>query len=793
MIWVDFLLDHANGQHGEKRMSRRVKMTDDILALMKNPAQIRNIGLVGHVDHGKTTLSDSLIAEAGLLSESLAGEARVLDYLEEEQRRGITMKSANISLYYDQALKNSAPFLINLVDTPGHVDFTGKVTRALRLIDGVVVIVDAVEEVSAQTETVLRQSLEEAARPLLFINKIDRLFRELKLSMDEIKTKFNRIIQNFNSLIQMYADDAFKEKWQVSAEAGTVIFGSALHRWGFVIPQLLKKQVTLSLFAKKYENDSYKELVSSFPVWEAVLASVVQFLPNPKVAQQYRIGKIWSGDLNSDLGKAMQSCDPNGPLVMCLSKVEKFKDRLVGTGRIFSGTLTRTHEVYLLGEKNGGSLTRLSLFMGSRLENVDQLPAGNIAAIVGLKYVRSGETIVDSTVREIASPFEAIKYVSEPVITVAVEPDMLKNLNQLQDILEEIKIEDPNITVDVSDETGECLVSGIGPLHLETIASAIKDRGVEVTISKPSSVFRESVEGISSYHEATSPNGLNKINLLVMRLDNQTVKFFRTIKSSVLTRKDLREQTVPEQTGLSLYEVKGWWNLDSHQNLVLSRLPEDTGIEYDEELYEKSSNSSQNATNPPNPVDTESKSKRAKKKDARLAEKQQTISDEARTQILESLRALTNHGILAQEPLSELKIVIRDIQLAPNREDSNYFELSTMIRDAFMACIHDAKPTLLEPIYKLLITTPEEYIGTVSSLVNQFQGRITEINQDAFRTYIQALMSVRKTIELSTELRAQSSGRVFWQTTFDKYQPVPENQREEIIKEIKFRKGLIFS
>ncbi|MEJ2248597.1 MAG: GTP-binding protein, partial [Candidatus Lokiarchaeota archaeon] len=188
----------------------RQKEISEILKLMEKPETIRNIGFVGHIDHGKTTLSDSLLSEAGLLNPEIAGEARVLDYLEEEQQRGITMKSTNISLYYEHPLEFNKPYLVNLVDTPGHLDFSGKVTRALRLIDGVVVVVDAVEEIIAQSETVIRQALEEGVKPVLYINKVDRLIRELKLNDDEIKKKYSRIINHFNKLIERYADPEFK-------------------------------------------------------------------------------------------------------------------------------------------------------------------------------------------------------------------------------------------------------------------------------------------------------------------------------------------------------------------------------------------------------------------------------------------------------------------------------------------------------------------------------------------------------------------------------------------------------
>ncbi|MDH5771103.1 MAG: GTP-binding protein, partial [Candidatus Bathyarchaeota archaeon] len=171
----------------------RFKTTKDILKIVKNKDQIRNIGIIAHVDHGKTTLTDSLLAAAGMLSPTMAGQALALDYLEEEQERQMTIKAANISLYYE---REGVPYLVNLIDTPGHVDFSGRVTRSLRAIDGTVVVVDAVEGVMVQTETVTRQACEERVRPVLFINKIDRLIKELRLSPDLIQERMERIISD---------------------------------------------------------------------------------------------------------------------------------------------------------------------------------------------------------------------------------------------------------------------------------------------------------------------------------------------------------------------------------------------------------------------------------------------------------------------------------------------------------------------------------------------------------------------------------------------------------------------
>ena len=381
-------------------MPRRKEIVE-ILNLMEDPTRIRCMALVGHIDHGKTTLSDSLLSEAGFLSPDLAGEARALDFLEEEQRRGITMKSANISLYYEKSLEGHEPFLINLVDTPGHLDFSGKVTRALRLVDGVVVVVDAVEEVITQSETVIKQALQEGVKPVLFINKVDRLIRELKLSDEDIKKKYIRIIKSFNTLIERYAEHPFNKRWKVSPLAGNVAFGSALHKWGFTLNIIEKSNLKFIGIRERYNKDTYTketyaDLATYFPIHKAILEMVVDHLPNPIEAQKYRIEKIWDGDINSELGKAMLNCDPKGPLIVCLSKVQVDKHGLISTGRIFSGSCTNKKEIFLLNENTYEKIQRIAIFMGQRREQVETIPVGNILAIEGLKKIKSGETIIDS-------------------------------------------------------------------------------------------------------------------------------------------------------------------------------------------------------------------------------------------------------------------------------------------------------------------------------------------------------------------------------------------------------------
>jgi len=233
---------------------------DQIRALMDKPTNIRNMSVIAHVDHGKSTLTDSLVSKAGIIAGSKAGETRYTDTREDEKERGITIKSTAISMYFEidkeelpsikQETKGNE-FLINLIDSPGHVDFSSEVTAALRVTDGALVVVDCVEGVCVQTETVLRQALGERIKPVVIINKVDRALLELQVSKEDLYQSFLRTIESVNVIVSTYHDEALGDV-QVYPDKGTVAFGSGLHGWGFTLRQFASR------YAKKFGVDKDK-------------------------------------------------------------------------------------------------------------------------------------------------------------------------------------------------------------------------------------------------------------------------------------------------------------------------------------------------------------------------------------------------------------------------------------------------------------------------------------------------------------------------------------------------------
>ena len=218
-------------------MGKKKQMVERVKELMDKPMFIRNMGIVAHIDHGKTTLSDNLLAGAGMISKDLAGTQLFMDFDPEEQARGITIDAATVSMVHEYEGKE---YLINLIDTPGHVDFGGDVTRAMRAVDGALVVIDAVEGAMPQTETVLRQAIKENVRPVLFINKVDRLINELQVDPERLQAQLIKLIATINKLIKGMNEKKYNAGWKLDAGNGTVAFGSALYNWAISVPYMQK-------------------------------------------------------------------------------------------------------------------------------------------------------------------------------------------------------------------------------------------------------------------------------------------------------------------------------------------------------------------------------------------------------------------------------------------------------------------------------------------------------------------------------------------------------------------------
>merc|ERR1711881_226146 len=226
---------------------------DQIHEMMYDATKIRNMSVIAHVDHGKSTLTDSLIAKAGIIAMKAAGDDRYMDTRDDEKERGITIKSTGVSLYFDCKMKDgeTVGHLFNLIDSPGHVDFSSEVTAALRVTDGALVVVDTIEGVCVQTETVLRQALGERIKPVVVINKVDRALLELQLSKEDLFQNFSRVIESVNVVIATYFDKVLGDV-QVMPDRGTVAFGSGLHGWAFTLRQFAGR------YAKKFGVDKNK-------------------------------------------------------------------------------------------------------------------------------------------------------------------------------------------------------------------------------------------------------------------------------------------------------------------------------------------------------------------------------------------------------------------------------------------------------------------------------------------------------------------------------------------------------
>lgn len=713
----------------------RAKKVDKIKELMWKPEFIRNMGIVAHIDHGKTTLSDNLLAGAGMISEELAGHQLFLDFDEQEQERGITINAANVSMVHEYEGKE---YLINLIDTPGHVDFGGDVTRAMRAVDGVIVVVDAVEGVMPQTETVLRQALKENVKPVLFVNKVDRLIKELELTPQQMQEKLIKVITEVNKLIKAMKPDRYSE-WKLDVTNGSVAFGSALYNWAVSVPA---QKVTGIGFKEVYEylkEEKVKELAKKSPLYRVVLDMVIRHLPSPIHAQKDRIGVIWRGDINSEIGQAMVRCDPNGPIALMITKiVVEPQAGEIAVGRLFSGTLKPGQELFIVDRKSKNRIQTVGLYMGPRRVEVEEVPAGNIVAVVGLRDAIAGSTC--SNIEEF-TPFESIKHYSEPVVTMAIEAKNPRDLPKLIEVLRKIAKEDPTLHVSLNEETGEHLISGMGELHLEVKVERIRrDYNLEVVTSPPIVVFRETVTTTSPVVEGKSPNKHNRFYIVVEPLPEKVIQLFKEGEVDMKMDKKERRRKLQE-AGLSGEEAAGVE--EYYEGNLFCDVTK--GIQYLNETMEL---------------------------------------------ILEGFREAMRAGPLAREPCMGLKVKLVDCKLHEDAVHRGPAQVIPAVRSAIFAAILQAQPTLLEPYQKVFITVPQDMMGAVTREIQGRRGQVMEMKTEGDMVTIVAKAPVKEMFGFAGAIRGATSGKAIWSTEHAGFEAVPQNLLNDFVMEVRKRKGL---
>lgn len=716
------------------------KLAEKVTEIMGNPERIRNIGTIAHIDHGKTTFSDNLLAGAGMISKELAGQLCVMDFHEDEQTRGITIDTGAASMVHRVDGKD---FLINLMDTPGHVDFGGEVTRAMRAVDGAICLIDAVEGVMPQTENVLRQCLKERVRPVLFINKVDRLIKEIKLTPEMMQARFIKIIMNVNKLITQIAEPEYKQKWQVDVNNGSVAFGSAIHKWAMSVPYMKKKGLSFKDIIDAYANDNYKSLADRAPLHEVILDMVIEHHPNPKQAQGYRIPKIWRGDIESEAGKALLACDPNGPIAFVCTKivVDKYAGE-VAAGRLFSGTARQGEELTLVGSQKTFRLQQVTIYNGPKREIVDAVPAGNIIGLVGMKGIYAGETVTNA---QDMVGFEALKHLFEPVVTKAIEATKASDLPKLIDVLRTIKKEDPTILIQINEETGEHLMSGMGELHLEIIENRIKsEKGVDVKTSKPIVVYRETAtRKTPGEYEGKSPNKHNKIYFLVEPLSREVSE---AIKNGEIFEGRIKKK---EQMQTEKFTAYGW-DLKEAKNIVDiykgSILVDDTkGIIHIGEIIEM---------------------------------------------VMDMFEDVMGAGPIAREPCIGLKVMLMDAKLHEDSIHRGPAQIYPAVRDGIRGAILNSGAVLYEPRQTLQFEAPDEFLGDIIKLVSNKRGQLLETQQDEAHIVIKAKIPVAEMFGLASEVRSITSGRGAYFLVDQIYERLPDELQARVIGQIRERKGL---
>ena len=814
---------------------------DQVRAIMDNQNNIRNMSVIAHVDHGKSTLTDSLIARAGIIAQEKAGDTRYTDTREDEAARGITIKSTGVSLYYEYDMTDSGTmdkFLINLIDSPGHVDFSSEVTAALRVTDGALVVVDYVEGVCVQTETVLRQSLQELIKPVLMINKCDRALFELKHDSETMYQNFLRVIENANVIISTYQNQDAMGDLQVYPDVGTVAFGSALHGWGFTLTtfanmyaqkfkspknKLIKKLWGDNYFnpkTKKWSNEqdeeqelkrafsnfvlepliklantvssnkkeAYQPLLQKLNIelkgdelelqgkylmrkvmqkWidasEALLEMIIIHLPSPRVSQKYRTLYLYEGPMDDECAKAMMACDPEGPVMMFISKMVPTNDsgRFYAFGRVFSGKVKQGEKVRIMGpnykpgkqnDLHQKTIQRVVLMMGRKAEDVVDVPCGNTCSLVGVDEAILKQGTISTSSK--ACTIRTMKYSVSPVVRVAVNVKNPADLPKLISGLIKMSKADPLVQV-INTET-EHIICGCGELHLEIcLKDLVEDYAkVEITQSDPVVPYRETVTQTSSQIcMAKSPNKHNRLYVIAEPLAEELVNEIEA--GSIKAGDDLK------QTSRTLIDKYEWEQHDAKKLWVFG--PDQAGPNF-------------------------------------LVDQTKAVQylNEIRDSMEGAFQNVTKEGVLAEETLRGVRFNIQDVELHNDSIHRGGGQIIPTARRVYYASEITAKPRYQEPVYLCSISAPQDVMSGVYQCFSQRRGVVfsEESVQGTPLLDVKAYLPVSESFGFTAHLRSLTSGQAFPQCTFSHWDLINQDPFDvksiayTITMNIRKRKGL---
>lgn len=684
------------------------------------------------------------------MREEDAGQLQMTDSDDEEQERGITIFTSVVLLAFQDLRKpdDNEPYIFQLNDTPGHISFTGEVSRALRGSDGAMILVDALEGVMTQTETNIRLAVgEEYCKPVLFINKVDRLISELRLSPKDTFERIDKITSEVNELIKKVRPEG--SNWGVDFAKNSVACGSAKHGWGFTYEILLEKNLKPQDVFVKYNEGDIEWLRENLPLDEPMLRMVVDHLPDPVSASKYRIPHLWGGDLNSELGQSLQKCDSSGPLYGMITKIfldprRQYAATLIG--RVFSGTFNQTDSIYLLGSRTSNRVKRLGVMEITDLLDIHKIPAGNLFALYGF-ICPSGETFIHNEMipkdkKEIGKipTFEKIHYACKAVVSRSIKPQDPHDLGKLGEVVGKWIQADPTAEFRLDKESMEYILSGIDPLQIEILTKRINNQ-VKIDIGEPIIVYREKINAKSKLFHTKSSNAHNRLLLYIEPLDEKTEELIDEGKITDLQNEKERGQILREEAGWDTKEARRIIDVFKGNVLVNGT----SGLQR---------------------------------------------FDRIKNDLVSAFRNWLSECIIAKEPAMGIKAVFTDAVIHEDPRHTQYAQTASMSYSAFSLAMLNADPHLYEPIQRIDVKTPQGTEAGVNSIINRHRGRINNVILEGEYVRIQGQIPAAEIIGIADEIRSSTQGRAFFGYEFKNFEKVPPSLEEDLILEIRKRKNM---